>query len=214
MRKITFFTAALLAAFLVTSCNKPCDCEEAEAPVTGAPSNIIPLTTADSLYQNYGNSRVSLIEMAENITEEGDTIPKDDVNYKKATRAVKFSYKELKQYLAYIEQEADAAGVDILELRVYFGKYQNTFKQKNKKGRATVFLNPASEFTLADGKKDTVSYAIITGVDGKKRAEMVGKILNPKEGEEGVVEGEEVDSQSGDRGQIIPPPFTDPNDFQ
>ena len=213
MKKITLVAAVLTAAFLMTSCDEPCECEGDEAPILGAPSNIIPLASADSLYKNYGNSRVDLIELAENITEEGDTIPKEDARYKKATRAVRLPYKQLKEYLAYIEQEADTAGVEIVELRVYFGKYNNSFIEKTKKGRATVFLNPATEFTLADGKKDTVSYAIITGANGAKRAEMVGKILNPKEGDVGLGDGEEIDSQSGDRGQVIPPPYTDPNDF-
>jgi len=213
MKKTTLVAAVLTAAFLMTSCDEPCDCEGDEAPILGVPSNIIPLASADSLYKNYGNSRVDLIELAENITEEGDTIPKEDARYKKATRAVRLPYKQLKEYLAYIEQEADTAGVEIVELRVYFGKYNDTFIEKNKKGRATVFLNPATEFTLADGKKDTVSYAIITGANGAKRAEMVGKILNPKEGDVGLGDDEEIDSQSGDRGQVIPPPYTDPNDF-
>jgi len=213
MKKTTLVAAVLTAAFLMTSCDEPCECEGDEAPILGAPSNIIPLASADSLYKNYGNSRVDLIELAENITEEGDTIPKEDARYKKATRAVRLPYKQLKEYLAYIEQEADTAGVEIVELRVYFGKYNNSFIEKTKKGRATVFLNPATEFTLADGKKDTVSYAIITGANGAKRAEMVGKILNPEEGDVGLGDGEEIDSQSGDRGQVIPPPYTDPNDF-
>lgn len=215
MKKNTLFTLALSAVFLITSCEKPkCDCEEAETPVLGSPGNIIPVEAADSLYKNYGNSRVSLIELAENITEEGDTIVEGDARYKKATRAVTVSYSRLKEYMAYIEQQADSAGVDILQMRFYFGKYKNNFPQKNKKGRATLFLNPAAEFTLADGTKDTVSYAIVNSVDGKKRAEMVGRILNPKEGEVAAVkDGETVDSQSGDDVWLIPPPYQDDNDF-
>ena len=213
MRKITFFTAALFAAFLVTSCDKPCDCEGQEEPTAGVPGNIIPLQVADSLYKNYGNSRVSLIEMTENINEEGDTIVEGDARYKRATRAVTVSYKKLKEYMAYIEQEAKAADIEIVEMRFYFGKYKNDFPEKNKRGRATLFLNPATEFTLSDGTKDTVSYAIVTGVNGKKRAEMVGRILNPKEGEEAVEGGEEVESQSGDDVWLIPPPYQNENDF-
>ena len=43
---------------------------------------------------------------------------------------------------------------------------------------------------------------------------MVGKILNPKEGEVGLEEGEEIGSQSGNDFGVIPPPYSDPNDFQ
>ncbi|RXG22393.1 hypothetical protein SAMN02745246_02170 [Leeuwenhoekiella marinoflava DSM 3653] len=204
----------LTATFLFSSCeNQNCDCEETETPVLSAPGNIIPVAAADTLYKNYGNSRVSLIELAENVTNEGDTIVEGDARYKKATRAVTMPYKAFKEYIAYIEQEAKAADVEIAEMRFYFGKYKNDFPQKNKKGRATLFLNPAAEFTLSDGTKDTVSYAIITGTNGKKRAMMVGHILNPKEGEVDMVGGETIESMSGDHTTLRPPPPLSDGDF-
>ena len=43
MKKTTLVAAVLTAAFLMTSCDEPCDCEGDEAPILGAPSNIIPL---------------------------------------------------------------------------------------------------------------------------------------------------------------------------
>ena len=208
MRKITFFTAALLAAFLVTSCDKPCECEEAEAPITGVPGNIIPLQVADSLYQNYGNSRVSLIEMAENITEEGDTIPKEDANYKQATRLVSFSFAEMKKYMAYIEQQADSAGVEITELRVYFGKNKKGLKKDA--GKATVFFNPAALLDLPDGTKDVVSFAILNLPDGTKKAVAVGTVLRPSEE---MTEDGDPESLSGDMGHIAPPPPVNEFDF-
>ncbi|PHR97464.1 MAG: hypothetical protein COA80_07495 [Leeuwenhoekiella sp.] len=210
MRKITFFTAALFAALLVTSCDKPCECEEAEAPITGAPGNIIPLQMADSLYQNYGNSRVSLIEMAENITEEGDTIPKEDANYKQATRYVSFSFAEMKKYMAYIEQQADSANTEILQLRVYFGKYGK--KPKNKANKGTVFFNPTAEFTLADGTKDTVSFAILNTAGGVKKAVTVGSVLDGSafDAEMGA---EDVQSLSENIGYPGPPPPLSAMDF-
>ncbi len=129
MKKTTLVAAVLTAAFLMTSCDEPCDCEGDEAPILGAPSNIIPLASADSLYKNYGNSRVELIELAENITEEGDTIPEEDVRYKKATRYVSFSFSEMQKYMAYIKQQADSAGVEITDLRVYFVKIKNRLRK-------------------------------------------------------------------------------------
>ncbi|WP_405325067.1 hypothetical protein [Leeuwenhoekiella sp. LLG6367-2.1] len=215
MKRITLLAIAFFATLLITSCEeKSCNCDEQETPVQGAPANIIPIAAADSLYKNYGNSRVALIELAENLTEEGDTIPKEDANYKKATRAVTMPYKQLKEYMAYIEQQADSANVDIVEMRIYFGKYKDTYKQKNKKGRATVFLNPATEFTLADGTKDTVSYAIVTGVDGKKRAVMVGDVLSPKKGMNKLEDDETIESMSGNHGTLRPPPPLTGGDFQ
>ncbi|MCC4211586.1 hypothetical protein [Leeuwenhoekiella parthenopeia] len=212
MRKITFFTAALFAAFLVTSCDKPCDCQELEEPTAGVPGNIIPLQVADSLYKNYGNSRVSLIEMAENITEEGDTIPKEDANYKQATRLVSFSFAEMKKYMAYIEQQADSAGVEITELRVYFGKYGKNPKNKNKSNKGTVFFNPATEFVKADGTRDTVSFAILNKADGSKEAVTVGSVLNGLTSDSGLSE-ENVTSLSENIGHEMPPPPISSEDF-
>lgn len=206
--------AIIFSAFIFASCeNKPCDCDDlAETPIS-APANIIPLAAADSLYTDYGNNNVTLLELAENVTEEGDTIPSGDAKYKRATRAVALPYKQLKEYLKYIEQQADSAGVDIVDLRIYFGKYGKKAPHKDKKGKETVFLNPTAEFTLADGTKDTVSYAIVKAANGKYSAVMVGTLLNPKKEEMSSEATEEVLSMSANKGQTIPPPYNNPNDF-
>ena len=212
MKKTTLVAAVLTAAFLITSCEKPCECEEAETPILGAPSNIIPLAQADSLYKNYGNSRVALIELAENITEEGDTIPKEDANYKQATRLVSFSFAEMKKYMAYIEQQADSAGVEVLELRVYFGKYGKKPIKKTKANKGTVFFNPAAEFVFADGTKDTVSFAILNNADGSKSAVTVGSVLNGSALTSGLG-AEDVNSLAENFGQEMPPPPISDEDF-
>ncbi|MFI8378444.1 hypothetical protein [Leeuwenhoekiella sp. NPDC079379] len=214
MKKITSLAVVLTAAFLVTSCeNKPCDCSNQESPILEAPANIIPIAAADSLYQNYGNSRVPLIERAENITEEGDTIPKEDVNYKQTTRYVSFSFKEMKKYMAYIEQQADSANIEILQLRVYLGKYGKKVKNKDKSNRGTVFFNPAAEFVLADGTKDTVSFAIKKGAKGKYEAVTVGSVLDGSalDAEMGV---KAIQSLSENIGHEAPPPPVGGGDFQ
>ena len=208
MKKTTLVAAVLTAAFLITSCEKPCDCEEAEMPILGAPANIIPLAQADSLYKNYGNSGVELIELAENITEEGDTIHKEDANYKQATRLVSFSFAEMKKYMAYIEQQADSAGVEITDLRVYFGK--NKKGAKKDAGKATVFFNPAAVLDLPNGTKDTVSFAILNLPDGTKKAVAVGTVLRPAA--EMTAEGD-AKSLSADLGTLMPPPPVSEYDF-
>ncbi|MBQ51902.1 MAG: hypothetical protein CMF35_09460 [Leeuwenhoekiella sp.] len=208
MKKTTLVAAVLTAAFLMTSCDEPCDCEGDEAPILGAPSNIIPLATADSLYKNYGNSRVDLIELAENITEEGDTIPEEDVRYKKATRYVSFSFSEMQKYMAYIKQQADSAGVEITDLRVYFGK--NKKSAKKDAGKATVFFNPAALLDLPNGTKDTVSFAILNLPDGTKKAVAVGTVLSSSGGM--TAEGD-TESLSGDLGTLAPPPPANEFDF-
>ena len=176
------------------------------------PNNIIPIKAADSLYTNYGNSRVSLIELAENITEDGDTIPKDDANYKKTTRYVSFSFSEMKKYMAYIEQQADSANIEVLQLRVYLGKYGKKPKNKHKAYKGTVFFNPTAEFTLADGTKDTVSFAILNTAGGVKKAITVGSVLDGSAfGAE--MGAEDVESLSGNIGYPGPPPPLSAMDF-
>ena len=214
MKKITFLAVAFTATLLIVSCeNKPCNCGDQETPVLGAPANIIPIAAADSLYQNYGNSRVPLIERAENITEEGDTIPKEDANYKQTTRYVSFSFKEMKKYMAYIEQQADSANIEILQLRVYLGKYGRKVKNKDKSNRGTVFFNPAAEFVSADGTRDTVSFAIKKGAKGKYQAVTVGSVLDGS-ALDAEMGGQDIQSLSENIGHLAPPPPVGGGDFQ
>lgn len=203
----------LTATFLFSSCeNQNCDCEETETPVLSAPGNIIPVAAADTLYKNYGNSRVSLIELAENVTNEGDTIVEGDSRYKKATRYVSFSFSKMQKYMAYIEQQADSADVDVLELRVYFGKYGDNVKKKDEKNKGTVFFNPAAALELADGTIDTVSYAIVNTGAGFK-AVPVGTILNNELLGGEVINAEDIESMSGNIGHSAPPPPVSSGDF-
>ncbi len=191
---------SLLSLLILSSCENPkCNCDD-ELKEVEEPQNIISVQTADKLYKDYGTKRADLIERLENVTENGDTIPKEDKRYKKATRAIAMPYKQLKEYLKYIEQQADSAGVEIIDMRFYFGKYEDSLSNKKNKGRETIFLNPTAEFTLADGKKDTVSYAIIKGKNGKKRAVMVGSILKG----EGYEEVKETNSMAGNHGTLFP----------
>lgn len=214
MKSNLILAQAIGCLFLFAACeNKPCDCDDLTETSINVPANIIPLPAADSLYIEYGNNNVALLELAENVTEEGDTIPPEDAKYKKATRAVALPYKQLKEYLKYIEQQAVSAGVEIVDLRIYFGKYGKKVPHKDKKGKETVFLNPTAEFTLADGTKDTVSYAIVKAANGKYSAVMVGTLLNPKKEEMSSEATEEVLSMSANKGQTIPPPYNQKNDF-
>lgn len=214
MKKNTLLAIAFVATLLIHSCEKKsCNCDEQEIPIQEAPNNIIPVAAADSLYENYGNSRVALIELAENVTEDGDTIPKDDANYKQTTRYVSFSFKEMKKYMAFIEQQADSANIEILQLRVYLGKYGKKVKNKDKSNRGTVFFNPAAEFVTADGTKDTVSFAIKKDAKGNFKAVTVGSVLNGsalnnKSG------GENIQSLSENIGHEAPPPPVGGEDFQ
>lgn len=206
-----FFVALSFAA-----CDNQCDCDDVEE-VVAVPDNIISLQAAEVLYNDYGSERADLIERIENVTEEGDTIPMQDERYKKTTRAVAMPYKELKKYLTYIEQQADSANIEIVDLRFYFGKYPTIqdvegVSKKDKKGKETIFINPTALIKVNDSTEDNVSYALIKSNNGTWRAASVGSILKPTENDS-LIEGDEVIPMSGNRGNLIPPPYNDNNDF-
>lgn len=132
----------LSGALLLASCgqqDKPA--QQAEpARETAAPKQIIPLETARKYYATYSERRAGLISHYE-----------DSINLAKGVkdsfpvaRYVAFDYQVIKQYLAYIEQEAARAGADISTLRVYLSNNpddpQFTHPRQN-----SVFLVPAVE---------------------------------------------------------------------
>lgn len=176
MKTCKFLAFLLLGGFLMLSCGgdpkgTPHTDDHDEEPLA-APSTIISLQEAEDMYHRYGNQRVPLIEKSVNIDKDGDSIKPDDERYVQATRALSMDYKDLKAYLAFIEQQAKSTKTDISGLRIYFSQYK---KGKND-GRATVFLNPIMEAGQKGDIRDDVAFAIKT--DGKnKTAVPVGKLI-------------------------------------
>ncbi len=103
-------------------------CEDKPKPVKiKPPKQVIDYEYADALEEEYKRTRY-------------DTILKY-LKIKKDARDFWFDLKELKKYIAYVEQEADSLGYKKLGIRIYNGVYP-----KNKKfadpGISTVFLVP------------------------------------------------------------------------
>ena len=127
-----------------------------------APKDIIAIDEAQKLYDTYSERRVPLIERFE--------IPDGESGPFNAARFTSFDYKTLKEYLAFIEQEAAGANVDITSLRLYFGNYPADSGQKSgntvsSARRNTIFIVP----TLEKNGEDFGFY-IQTGEDGKREA--------------------------------------------
>lgn len=84
------------------------------------PEQIIDVAEAQQMFKNYSERRVPLIEHYE------DSI---NVYVKKSTdtfsvaRYTSYDYATIKQYLAFIEQEAQKANVEVSSLRFYFSNY-------------------------------------------------------------------------------------------
>lgn len=92
---------------------------EKEPAVVEAPEQIISLEQAQTMYKNYSERRSPLIQRYEDSI---NTRTKDTTGFDVA-RYVYYDYATIKQYLAYIEQEAKMAGVSISTLRFYLSNY-------------------------------------------------------------------------------------------
>ncbi len=169
-----------------------------------APENIISVQEAEMLFTNYKKNRISIIEEAENANVE------EDQEAYMATTSITFDFEMMKQYMAYIEQQAKTAQTNIKGLRVYFGQYGDSKKAKYPKAE-TVFFNP----TMMDGN-DEVSFAI-QELDEKSVSVPVGKIVNNRklEGRANLtlVVQSETTSLAGNAGSRRPPPMNDENDY-
>lgn len=178
--------------------------------VVDRPDMAIELDEAIALYQNYGTNRVGLIEGFEEELGEVD-------NYQ-ATRSLTFNFKELRQYMDYVEQEAQSAGTDILGLRVYLGQYDT--KNSPHPNAETVFFNP----TMKKGDNE-VSFAI-QNQNGNPTAVPVGQLQDYLEeikkgqfktpGKANLVFiQDDVTSLAGNFGHRRPPPRSgDDDEFQ
>lgn len=152
--KMTALLCLVVLAFI--SCNQGTDTTStASTEPLLPPDMIIPVQEAEDLYHRYGTDRTFLIENAINVNDQGDPIAMDDPAYVQATRSLTVDYKELKNYLAFIEQQASNAKTDITGLRIYFGQYAAS---KND-GRATMFMNPVKKYGTG-GITDDVAFAI------------------------------------------------------
>lgn len=80
-----------------------------------------------------------------------------------------FSLEEIKEYIAYVEEQGKEKGIDINGLRVYFGSYGANDKKAAKKGLSTVFFVPTEARVGAqqkDGLTSVEGGSDVDGVDG------------------------------------------------
>src|SRR5680860_21684 len=140
------FAIALVLLFGIVGC----DGRNSEIKVgkIEEPAQIIPIPLAKNLYDNYTIHRVPIIEFYEDSVrnrkrdnaymqkqyeqkDDQKDDQEDDAQNKtsmaqagfKAARYVSYDYETIKNYLKYIEQEAQAANIEISTLRFYFSNY-------------------------------------------------------------------------------------------
>lgn len=130
-------------------------------PVVDPPSNIISLEQADAIYTNYGTHRVAVIENYETK----ERAPEEKFQ---ASRFVDFDYQMIKDYIAFVDQEAAKAGVKkVSKLRMYFANYPN--EKKFPDGKEVVHQRQNSIFLLPTMPINGGDFGFYIGDDGEAK---------------------------------------------
>jgi len=174
------------------------------------PKGIISLGESKSLYDHYTRNRAGLIQEFEQERDpEGKFEP---------ARFTAFNFAEIRQYMDFIEQQAQGAGVDIASLRFYFANYPDNDKFPD--GRTVVHPRQNSIFIVPTMEVDGQDYGFYIGTDGKAKLIKDAKAI----GGVGRVQGKDSRAEAGfvpsfsmyaeqslnlNHGTSGPPPHTD-----
>ncbi|MUH34859.1 hypothetical protein D9O36_03310 [Zobellia amurskyensis] len=220
---------ALILLLIITSCvedkNTPCpDCPCEPVLNETYDNGIILPEKAHKLYANYENRRVDLIQKYEDAIDEREKDPKQQNQQKiqnsekennseagterfKVARYVSYNYKDLKEYLAYIENEAKLSGEELTTMRFYFANYANEKKYKNGKPvqhprQNTIMMSPTVN-------KDGTDHIFYTddAEDGKRRIVLLDDNFNPRKGEK----VNQMDSNTKNEASFLPGFFSSSN---
>nr|WP_299384647.1 hypothetical protein [Allomuricauda sp.] len=123
------------------------------------PKQIISLEESKSLYDNYTKNRVDIIQ-------EYEATRSPEKKFE-AARFAAFDYATIKQYIAFIEQEAEGAHVDISSLRLYFANYPD--KEDFPDGKKIVHPRQNSVLIVPTINVDGQDYGFYIGDDGKAK---------------------------------------------
>lgn len=190
--KITFGVVVLVFS-LFTSCNEKKENTENDHPkhddITEAPSQIISIDLAKTEYDNYTKKRAELIEANEEALEDGSKFI--------ASRYGDYDIETVKNYIKYVEQQADSAGVKIETLRFYFSTYPNKKDFPNHKKIKHPRQN--SFFILPTMKVDSknMGFYIKNLGAGKKEAALIRDYKYPSSIQEEDSEKSEASMFSG-----------------
>lgn len=206
---IAFFGASLL---LIGACQQGPKKEEPTDPKQEEvlpPEGIISLEESKSLYDNYTRNRIAMIEEYEAQRSPGKKhIP---------ARFTSFTYGQMKDYMAYLEQEAEEAGVEVASLRLYFANYPD--KPDFPDGKKVVHPRQNSIFIVPTTMMDGEERGFYIDADGKAKP-IKGVVGSSETGEESEPDTSQASFapslfQGGSKslnlnhGGSGPPPYTD-----
>lgn len=151
-RSYLFSLMPLCILFIVGCQEKPHKPREESVK---APEQIISTEQAQELFDNYSHRRVPLIQKYEDSLNEDSKFDVARFGY--------YDYKTIKRYIAYIEQEAERANVEISTLRFYFGNYPDKFED----GRSPKHPKQNSFFLVPTLKQDGKEFPFSVLSDGQ-----------------------------------------------
>ncbi|MBU2996953.1 hypothetical protein KO500_10930 [Cellulophaga baltica] len=180
MKNNLIYGLLVITSFLIS-------CNETKKEVN-APDQIISISEAKLEYDNYTEKRAKLIELTEEPYEDGSSFV--------ASRYGDYDIETIKNYIAYVEQEAKEAGVKIETLRFYFSTYPNKKDFPDKKEVKHPRQN--SFFILPTMRVDTFNYGfyIKNLGDEKKEAALIRDYPEVINNESGVIQDQTTKSHA------------------
>tara|TARA_R110002049_G_scaffold355_1_gene2090 strand:+ start:2154 stop:2861 length:708 start_codon:yes stop_codon:yes gene_type:complete len=155
MRKINKNLVLLLFAFTtLISCEEPVHQSPNES--VDPPKQIISVSQAKEMYDSYEKRRIGIIKDYEG--------PNPDGTEFEPTRYGWYDYETIKQYIAYIDQEAKEAGVKISGLKLYFSNYPDADNFED--GSPVAYKKQNSFFIVPTLNENGNHRAFITADDG------------------------------------------------
>ena len=158
----------ILLLTLIGCAERTSDADAKTQPQVDPPQQIISLEEAKKMYEMYGDRRVSMIQRFEDSV----NISKRDTAKFDVARYTFYDYKTIKQYLAYIEQEAAKTGVEISTIRFYYSNYPDQEKFAN--GKPIVHPRQNSFFIIPALESDGEQYAFT--IEGEKVVLLNGQL--------------------------------------
>ena len=200
------FAVLFVLAFSLTNCGdgkqKPSEEDSKEEHPNGehpngentpvmvkAPEQIIEPDEAKKLFDNYGDRRVPLIQKYEAARHPSEKF--------EAARYVSYDIDTLKQYIAFVEQQALDAKVKVKSLRIYFANYPDDAIFQHPRQNSIMILPTTTDITGTEAGFYTTDDG-----EGERKALTIRSLFPKKGNAKGM--GLHMKSQQKSHASLIP----------
>lgn len=194
MKKIRRYLAVLLAMLFFIFGFIGCTDTKTKSDIVRAPQKIISIEKAKEMYDVYSNNTVPMFKEIKAKLNDTAFEP---------TRYGWYDYKTIKQYLAFIEQEAKQSGVEISGLQFYFTSYPD--KEKFSDGSPVKYPGKNSFFIIPTMNTEGKDYGFYTVINNKgvKQAMLVKDKIQQLRSMKAMSTNISTDSTAGEQSLII-----------